>query len=114
MGALYAPADNQARFQTTAYFSHQLPLSARVAAGAGVPGKGGSPMCGLHVDMSTRRGPAFDLDELSGPDRGVDEIMNPSRTAYASRDDTALTWSESSSMSWNSTSLESICSDDPG
>lgn len=49
MGALYAPADNQARFQTAAYFSHQLPLSARVAAGAGVLGKGGSPMYGLHV-----------------------------------------------------------------
>ena len=28
MDALYAPADNQGQFQTAAYFSHQLPLSA--------------------------------------------------------------------------------------
>ena len=70
MGVLYAPADNQAPFQTAAYFSHQLPLSARLATGIhmdGMLGKQGKLGSSCTACMSNRRlveGPRIRLDEL--------------------------------------------------
>ena len=80
IGALYVPADNQASFQTAAYFSHQLPLSARLATGIHMDGMRGERGCHVRPCTVDSWTPRIGLDEvagLSGPDREVDEIMVP-------------------------------------